>query len=101
MTNSETTMSVPASTSKTAVKAPAAPELLRGPPQADGTRLEKIARRQSVDPYLHPEVAHEDPVLSIEKFSLWYGTKQALFDVSLRIPRGKVTALIGPSGCGK
>ena len=27
--------------------------------------------------------------------------KQALFDISLTIPRGKVTALIGPSGCGK
>jgi phosphate transport system ATP-binding protein len=27
--------------------------------------------------------------------------KQALFDVTLGIPKGKITALIGPSGCGK
>ena len=34
-------------------------------------------------------------------FTLWYGAKQALFDINLKIPKGKVTALIGPSGCGK
>ncbi len=33
--------------------------------------------------------------------NLWYGQKQALFDVSLDIPDRSVTALIGPSGCGK
>lgn len=33
--------------------------------------------------------------------SLWYGAKQALFDIDLDISRGAVTALIGPSGCGK
>jgi phosphate transport system ATP-binding protein len=34
-------------------------------------------------------------------FSFWYGRVQALFDISLGIPRNRVTALIGPSGCGK
>jgi phosphate transport system ATP-binding protein len=33
--------------------------------------------------------------------NLWYGEKQALFDVSLDIFDRSVTALIGPSGCGK
>ena len=33
--------------------------------------------------------------------NLWYGEKQALFDVSLDIQDRSVTALIGPSGCGK
>lgn len=42
-----------------------------------------------------------EPVIDIRNFSLWYGTKQALFDVDMRIERGLVTALIGPSGCGK
>ncbi len=32
---------------------------------------------------------------------VFYGEKQALFDVSLEIPDKTVTALIGPSGCGK
>ena len=33
--------------------------------------------------------------------NLWYGAKQALFDVNLDIGEREVTALIGPSGCGK
>lgn len=33
--------------------------------------------------------------------SLFYGTKQAIKDISLDIPEHCVTALIGPSGCGK
>jgi phosphate transport system ATP-binding protein len=33
--------------------------------------------------------------------SVWYGNKQALYDVSLDIPDRAVSALIGPSGCGK
>ena len=32
---------------------------------------------------------------------VFYGDKQALFDVSLDMPDRAVTALIGPSGCGK
>jgi phosphate transport system ATP-binding protein len=39
--------------------------------------------------------------LSVENLSLWYGQKQALTNVSMKIPARKVTALIGPSGCGK
>ena len=31
----------------------------------------------------------------------FYGSKQALFEISMDVPAGKVTALIGPSGCGK
>lgn len=33
--------------------------------------------------------------------NVFYGTKQALFDVSLDIAENMVTSLIGPSGCGK
>ncbi len=33
--------------------------------------------------------------------NLWYGEKQALKDISLKIPEKRITALIGPSGCGK
>ncbi len=43
----------------------------------------------------------EPSAISIRNLNLWYGTKQALTNVSLEIPRNKVTALIGPSGCGK
>ena len=36
-----------------------------------------------------------------ENVDVFYGSKQALFDVLYRYCRKQVTALIGPSGCGK
>ncbi|MBW7983473.1 phosphate ABC transporter ATP-binding protein PstB [Enterobacillus tribolii] len=39
--------------------------------------------------------------LAARNLNLFYGEKQALFDISLAIPKQRVTALIGPSGCGK
>ncbi len=36
-----------------------------------------------------------------KNISVFYGDKQALFDVSLDMAEKSVTALIGPSGCGK
>src|SRR5437868_7989435 len=64
-------------------------------------RLEAIARGEHIEAVIHKPVYDEPPVLQIENFSLWYGHKQALFDVTLPIPKGRVTAIIGPSGCGK
>ncbi|WP_173916138.1 phosphate ABC transporter ATP-binding protein PstB [Halobacillus sp. Marseille-Q1614] len=37
----------------------------------------------------------------VENLNLWYGSKQALYEVKMDIPTNKVTAIIGPSGCGK
>src|SRR5207248_9705632 len=37
----------------------------------------------------------------VRGMNFWYGTKQALWDISLIIPECSVMALIGPSGCGK
>ena len=39
--------------------------------------------------------------ISARDVGVFYGEKQALFDVSLDIPDRSVTAFIGPSGCGK
>lgn len=39
--------------------------------------------------------------IKTEGLNLFYGTKQALKDISLEIYEKKVTAFIGPSGCGK
>ncbi|MEH6491975.1 phosphate ABC transporter ATP-binding protein PstB [Halopseudomonas sp.] len=43
----------------------------------------------------------ESIALEVPGLSLFYDTKQALHDVSIKIPRNRVTAFIGPSGCGK
>ena len=40
-------------------------------------------------------------VISMEKFSAWYGDFQALHELDLKIPEKCVTSFIGPSGCGK
>ena len=43
-----------------------------------------------------------DACIDIEKLNLYYSKDiHALRDVTLSIPRNKVTAFIGPSGCGK
>lgn len=42
-----------------------------------------------------------ESTLELENLSLWYGEKQALNEITLRIPKNRITALIGPSGCGK
>ena len=49
---------------------------------------------------ISPEPVHELK-MTARNIDLWYGEKQALFDVSLDIYDRSVTALIGPSGCGK
>lgn len=36
-----------------------------------------------------------------KNLNVFYGAKQALFDINIAMPENSVTALIGPSGCGK
>ena len=43
----------------------------------------------------------ESPMVEIDHLSLYYGEKLALKDVSMSVPKHRVTAYIGPSGCGK
>ena len=43
----------------------------------------------------------EKTALEVKNLDLFYGSKQALYNVSMKIPTGQVTAFIGPSGCGK
>lgn len=39
--------------------------------------------------------------IEVKNLSLFYGDKQALYDINMVIPYNRVTAFIGPSGCGK
>ena len=43
----------------------------------------------------------DDAKFSTRNVDVFYGDKQAIFDVSLDIGKNEVIALIGPSGCGK
>lgn len=40
-------------------------------------------------------------IISVQNLNLWYGSNQALYDVSMELPENQITAFIGPSGCGK
>ena len=41
------------------------------------------------------------PVISAKDLNLWYGDFKALKSISLDVGEREITALIGPSGCGK
>ena len=46
-------------------------------------------------------VYKQDIEIQIRDACLFYGKKQALYDINMDIGRHEVTAFIGPSGCGK
>jgi len=71
------------------------------PPVKEGSRLERIASGERFAADVHPEIEREEIIVDVRDFSLFYGAKQAIFDINLKIPKGKVTAIVGPSGCGK
>jgi phosphate transport system ATP-binding protein len=48
-----------------------------------------------------PAPVIEAPMVEIDRVNLWYGAKHALKDVSMSVPKQRITAYIGPSGCGK
>ncbi|MFL0800806.1 MAG: phosphate ABC transporter ATP-binding protein PstB [Agarilytica sp.] len=43
----------------------------------------------------------DDPKIAVRGVDVFYGDKQAVFDVNLDIAKNEVIAMIGPSGCGK
>ncbi len=43
----------------------------------------------------------DNPKMSSRNCDVYYGDKQAIFDVNVDIGRNEIIAMIGPSGCGK
>ena len=39
--------------------------------------------------------------LQVKNMNFFYGKAQALYDISLNVPKNSIVAFIGPSGCGK
>lgn len=61
----------------------------------------RIRLAQSLAPHAQAASVMETPMIEIKRPSLWYGEKAALKDVSMSVPKHRITAFIGPSGCGK
>lgn len=69
-----------------------------------------IKRPERAKPAVKRDVEHgktvgtvlvDTPKMSMRNVNIFYGDKQAIYDVSLDIGKNQVIAMIGPSGCGK
>jgi phosphate transport system ATP-binding protein len=70
-------------------------------PDAIATRRPEVGASTAAVPAGAAATARGRIVLDVQHLDLYYGEKQALYDISIDIPEKRVTALIGPSGCGK
>jgi phosphate transport system ATP-binding protein len=75
--------------------------LPEAPQTAPASTPIRVASAPGPAPTASLPVGADEVAFDIKNFSLWYGQRQALNDVTIRIPARKVTAIIGPSGCGK
>ena len=68
----------------------------------EGVAMVDVSRPAKVEQDGGPQLdANREPKMSANEVSVFYGDKQALKDVSIKIYDDLVTAFIGPSGCGK
>ncbi|MDQ1152940.1 phosphate transport system ATP-binding protein [Brevundimonas sp. SORGH_AS 993] len=74
-------------------------------PDVTGAASAREPRLEDAAPATGPAVVDTPPAgpikIAARDVSVFYGDKQALYDVSIDIPDKTVTAFIGPSGCGK
>lgn len=61
-----------------------------------GINMSALGRKRQV-----LDLASEEVALEVPGLNLFYGEKQALYDIQMNIPKRRVTSFIGPSGCGK
>jgi phosphate transport system ATP-binding protein len=61
----------------------------------------RVVFSQGSENALKEEQKEQAYKVSIKKLEAWFGTKQAVKDVSLDVKENTITAIIGPSGCGK
>jgi phosphate transport system ATP-binding protein len=68
---------------------------------AQDVRTHAIDMRSVFSGQLDKAAEQDEPCIKVENLNLFYGTKQALYNVNMEMPKKRVTAYIGPSGCGK
>ncbi|MDP2111192.1 MAG: phosphate ABC transporter ATP-binding protein PstB [Thiobacillus sp.] len=62
-------------------------------PKTHAIKLADLGRTQAEET--------DEVAIRVENLDLYYGDAQALKNVSMNLPKNRVTAFIGPSGCGK
>ena len=82
------------STAKPAMDPEPGPETQAAAPRIHVPHQTDVERAEEINPGREPKMSTSD-------VSVFYGDKQALSDVSIKIYDDLVTAFIGPSGCGK
>jgi len=70
-------------------------------PPATPVKVSAAPRRVDVQMRSNDDLAKQAKKVVTKNLDFYYGTQQALFNISLDVPEHCVTALIGPSGCGK
>jgi len=68
-------------------------EMSEASPKTHAIKLADLGRTQTEET--------DEVAIHVENLDLYYGESQALKNVSMKLPKNRVTAFIGPSGCGK
>jgi len=71
-----------------------------------GLRSQKVGSSPAASDLARPRSGEGEPIppqvkVEVRNLSFWYGSLQAVKNVSMSLRQNTVTALIGPSGCGK
>ena len=50
---------------------------------------------------MEEEVERDMSIMETKELSISYGDRKIVSDLTVEIPKGKITTIIGPNGCGK
>jgi phosphate transport system ATP-binding protein len=70
-------------------------------PATETAPVHPTAPAPSPSPAAATPVPQQEIAFDIQDLSIFYGSHQAVKNVTMHIPSGSVTSIIGPSGCGK
>ena len=65
----------------------------------DGKRAKGEGKAEREDS--SPDIAEGEPIISLRGVTKRFGSHTVLEDISFDVPKGKITAILGPSGTGK
>lgn len=63
--------------------------------------LELVSNILNALSFIDDDEINGNTSFEVEHLDVWYGKKQALFNVNINFPKNQVISIIGPSGCGK